>query len=463
MKSLRTLFFFILSTIIINNMAQASDLGIKKKILKNGLEILVVENHSVPLITIEICVKNGAFTEPPEYSGLSHLYEHMFFKANEKLPNQEAFLERARELGMIWNGTTGNERVNYFFTCPNTNLKEAIEFMRDATMFPLFDQEELERERPVVIGEYDRAESQPPYHLFVAFAKKMWGDYYNRKNALGERATILATTREQMQTIQKKYYVPNNSALLIAGDVKAERVFKLAEEMFGKWKRVEDPFIKNPPITFKPIDKPEAVIVKKPFPVPIVMIGFHGPDTKRDIPGTHAADVFSYILNQKTSNFYKALVESGLMLGVNLGYQTEHNVGPIMISFQCQQEKLKDAIKALGIEIEKFDDPNYFTDEQMENAKNRLAVDEIYGRESTSNWVHTVSYWWASAGLDYYSKYISDLKQITRDDINMYIKKYIKGKNYIVGALVSEEMEKSLELKETDLLLGTSKSEKTGK
>jgi zinc protease len=151
------------------------------------------------------------------------------------------------------------------------------------------------------------------------------------------------------------------------------------------------------------------------------------------------------------------------MLGVNLGYQTEHNVGPIMISFQGQQEKLKDAIKGLGAEIEKFDEPTYFTDEQLETAKNRLAVDEIYGRESTSNWVHTVSYWWASAGLDYYAKYINDLKKVTRNDINKYINKYIKGKNYIVGALVSEDMVKSLDLKESDLLLGTSEIEKTGK
>ncbi len=463
MKPLKLVFLIFLSLIFLTSMTYSTDLGIKKKTLKNGLEILVIENHSVPLMTVEICVKNGAFTEPLEYSGLSHLYEHMFFKANEKLPNQEAFLERTRELGMIWNGTTGNERVNYFFTCPSINLKEAAEFMRDATMYPLFDQAELERERPVVIGEYDRNEANPPYHLFVAFAKKMWGNYYNRKNALGERSTILAATKEQMQTIQKKFYVPNNSALLIAGDVKAEEVFKLAEDMFGKWEKAEEPFIKNPPVTFKPIEKPEAVIVEKQFPVPIVLIGFHGPDTKRDIPGTHAADVFSYILNQKTSNFYKALVESGLMLGVNFGYQTEHNVGPIMVYFQCQQEKLKDAIKGLGAEIEKFDDPTYFTDAQLETAKNRLAVDEIYGRESTSNWVHTVSYWWASAGLDYYAKYINDLKKVTRADINKYVNKYIKGKNYIVGALVSEDMVKSLDLKESDLLLGTSESEKTGK
>ena len=84
--------------------------------LKNGLEVLVIEDKTVPLITIEICVKNGSYTEDPEYNGLSHLYEHMFFKANKDLPSQEAFLERKNELGLDFNGTTSNERVNYFFT-----------------------------------------------------------------------------------------------------------------------------------------------------------------------------------------------------------------------------------------------------------------------------------------------------------------------------------------------------------
>lgn len=453
----------ILSFIFFNQIMYSKELGVKQKDLKNGLKILVVENSAVPLVTVEICVKNGAFTEPPEYSGLSHLYEHMFFKANEKLPNQEAFLERGRELGVEWNGTTGNERVNYFFTCPKTNLEEAIEYMRDATMYPLFDQPELEKERPVVIGEYDRAESQPPYHLFVAVNKKTWGDNYNRKNAIGERSTILAATREQMKTIQKKFYIPNNSSLLIAGDVKAEEVFKLAEKYFGQWEKGEDPFIKNPPVIFKPLEKPETIILEKDFPIVVGIINFHGPDTKRDITGTHAADVFAYIINQKTSNFQKALVESGLMVGLNFGYQTEHNVGPIMVVFQAMPDKLKEAVKALSAEIEKFDSPDYYTDEQLETAKNILAVEEIYGRESTSNWIHTVSYWWASAGLHYYENYIKDLKKVTRKDVSDFVRKYIKGSNYVIGVLISEENVKTLDLKETDLLLGTSEFEKKGK
>src|ERR1700694_678302 len=80
--------------------------------LSNGLEVVVIENNKVPLATIEISVKNGAFTEGPEYSGLSHLFEHMFFKANKDYPDQEKFLKRTQELGAIWNGSTGTELMN---------------------------------------------------------------------------------------------------------------------------------------------------------------------------------------------------------------------------------------------------------------------------------------------------------------------------------------------------------------
>ena len=82
------------------------------KTLPNGLQVLVIEDHSVPLATIEIATKNGSYTESPEFNGLSHLYEHMFFKANKDYPNQQAFLDRIKQLGISFNGTTNTERVN---------------------------------------------------------------------------------------------------------------------------------------------------------------------------------------------------------------------------------------------------------------------------------------------------------------------------------------------------------------
>ncbi len=111
--------------------------------LKNGLEVLVIEDNSVPLVTVEIAVHNGAYTEDSAFNGLSHMYEHMFFKANKALPSQEQFLERVKELGIVFNGTTGDERVNYFFTLSNSKVNEGLEFMKNAILYPLFLEQEI--------------------------------------------------------------------------------------------------------------------------------------------------------------------------------------------------------------------------------------------------------------------------------------------------------------------------------
>ena len=194
--------------------------------LENGLDVIVIENNTVPLVTIEIGVRNGAYTESPEYDGLSHLYEHMFFKANESIPDQERYLERTRELGMSWNGTTSQERVNYFFTISKDSLEQGLEFMKAAIMTPLFLPKELERERPVVTGEFDRAESNPFFNLNRAVEKKLWYKYFSRKDVIGDRHIILTADQNKMRTIQKRYYIPNNSDLFISGDVNHERIFR---------------------------------------------------------------------------------------------------------------------------------------------------------------------------------------------------------------------------------------------
>ena len=145
------------------------------KTLKNGLEVLVIEDQSVPLATIEIVVRNGAYCEPPEYDGLSHLYEHMFFKANKDYPSQEAFMDRVNELGVSFNGTTSNERVNYYVTLSSEKVQEGMEFMNSAIRYPLFLEEEQIKENPVVDGEFQRAESNPVFFLLKDMDRQMWG------------------------------------------------------------------------------------------------------------------------------------------------------------------------------------------------------------------------------------------------------------------------------------------------
>ncbi|MCA1557974.1 MAG: insulinase family protein, partial [Acidobacteria bacterium] len=89
--------------------------------LANGLEVVVIEDHSVPLVTVEMAVKNGSFTEPPELNGLSHLFEHMFFKSNRATANAEDYLMNIGKLGVAYNGSTREEIVNYYFTTTTPN------------------------------------------------------------------------------------------------------------------------------------------------------------------------------------------------------------------------------------------------------------------------------------------------------------------------------------------------------
>jgi len=408
--------------------------------LENGLEVVVIEDHSLPIVAIEIAVHNGAFTEPPELNGLSHLYEHMFFKGNEAIPDQSAYLARQRELGMLWNGTTSTERVNYFFTLGSDRLCEGLTFMSNAIRTPLFEQGELEREREVVLGEYDRNEANPYYHLRVALDAELWWMYPSRKDSLGDRETISTATVEQMEWLQRTYYIPNNSALFLAGDVTPEEGFALAETLFGDWEAGPDPFIENPPVEHPPIQESHAVIVEQDVQAAIAMIGWHGPSVADDPMATFAADVFSFIIGQAAHRFQQNLVDSGVALGADLSYYTQANTGPITMSVAALPTQIDEAIGLLREELSHFTDPDYFTDEQLETAKTLLAVSELYSRQQSTEWVHTVSFWWAVAGLDYYRDYVRNLQAVTREDIVRYIETYLIDQPYVLSLMVSPQV-----------------------
>ena len=415
--------------------------------LDNGLDVIVVENPIVPLVTVEIDVRNGSYTEPPEFDGLSHLYEHMFFKANESIPDQERFLERTRELGMSWNGTTSEERVNYYFTISKENLAPGLEFMRAAIMTPLFLQAELERERPVVTGEYDRGESNPFSLLFREVNKKLWFDHYSRKNVIGDRNVILTATQEKMHTIQERYYIPNNSALLVAGDVDHEEVFRMVAETFSAWEAGPDPFDRHPIPEHPSLAASEIVVVEQPVNGVTIQIGMQGPSVSKDEKATYAADVFSFILGQRNSEFRKRLVDSGLCTTASISYYTLDYTGPITIFAGTTVDKFQDATRAIFEEIDKFTDPAYFTDEQIENAKTQLAAGEMYGQERPSTFVHTLGFWWSvTDGLDYYVNYVKNLNAVTRDDMAQYVRTYIQNQPYVMGVLVSPENRAQLSL-----------------
>ncbi len=413
--------------------------------LDNGLEVVVIENHKVPLATIEIAVKNGAYTEGPEYSGLSHLFEHMFFKANKDYPDQEKFLKRTQELGMIWNGTTGFERVNYFFTFDKDSLTQGLQFMNAAVRFPIYKTEDMAKERPVVDGEFQRGESDPGFQLWIELNKKLWGDLFTRKNPIGDHNIINTATPEKMMVIKDKYYVPNNSLLVICGDVSHEQVFQQANAIFGSWPNSGfDPQTKYPIPEFPPLAKTEYFIKESSIAqTPYIEIDWHGPDTRNDSVSSIAADMLYYVLNLNASKWHQSLVNSGLATNADLSYQTSRYVGPIDLSVVPNPKKLKECYTELMKQINMLADDDYFTDEQLADAKQIMKRTKIRQEEKPSDLPHNLTFWWCSASFDFYTDYFASCDKITKQDIQRYVKKYIIGQPYVAGIIINAEMNKA--------------------
>jgi zinc protease len=416
------------------------------KKLDNGLEVMVIENSRVPLATIEIAVKNGAYTEGPEYSGLSHLFEHMFFKANKDYPDQEKFITRTQELGAIWNGTTSEERVNYYFTFDRDSLQAGLKFMNAAMRFPIYRAEDMQKERPVVDGEFQRAESDPTFTLWDESNKRLWGDLYTRKTPIGDHNIINTATPEKMMVIKDKYYYPNNSILVITGDVKHDAAFALAQQIFGDWKRSDfDPFVKYPIPEFQPLTKAEYFIKESSIAqTPFIMLNWHGPDYRNDSAATLAADIFSTALDLNSSKWQQALIDKGLATNVGFNYQTAKYVGPIQAFVVPNPTKLKECYTEMMNQISQFADPNYLTEEQLQTAKEVFRRNQIRRNEKPSALGSQLTYWWASTSLDYFNDYLPNLMKVTREDIAAYARKYVVGKPYVAGLIINKEMNESL-------------------
>jgi zinc protease len=445
--------------------ATTSPPAVQSHTLANGLTVLVAENHAVPLCTVEIAAKNGSMTEPPDYNGLSHLYEHMFFKANAVLPSQEEWLARQKELGLAWNGTTNTERVNYFFTTTSDHLVDTLVFMRDAIVTPAFDPKELERERVVVTGEINRNEAGPFYHLFRAINAKVWWKYPSRKHPLGARKTVLTATVAKMKTIQERYYVPNNSVLVVTGDVDAATVFAQAETLFAGWKRGADPFVKYPLVKHPAIKKSEVLVVEQKTVQTVTgQMVWHGPSTVgKDLDDTYAADAFLTAFAHPASRFQKALVDSGACVHAGMSWYTQANTGPITLGFEAAPDKVDACVTAVVAELGKLAEPDYVTADERTRAARTLEIALVRERERPSEYAHTLTFWWTSAGLDYYFTYVEKLYAVTDAQVAHFVSTWISGKPFVFAVMLSPELKaKGFDQKHFEALVGVGAGAKKG-
>lgn len=415
--------------------------GVKAFKLANGLEVYTMAKSDIPMVTILIAVKNGSFVEDETNNGLAHLYEHMFFKANEKIPSQPEFLraldEMGIELGPNMNAYTSTESVRYFFTIQTEYLDRGVQFMADALITPKFLQDELEKERKVVIGEFDRYEASPTDVFYQrSMTQRLFTPYFIRKNVIGSRPVINNATQKQMLDIKNRYYIPNNSALFIVGNFDDATLRASLQKYFGNWKPGADPFIVYPVPEHPELEQTKKFIEEAAVQNVNVAMAYHGPKLTIDDTSIIAFDLISHMLGFESSAFQKELVHSNLATSAGMFSWSQRYTSPIYFSFETSPDKSQAAAEKLMELVGRMTKGGFFNEADLQIAKNSLEVHSAYDREIGQKYALALASVWTSTGaLDFYENYVENMKKVTMEDIDRALMTYLASKPYVLGAL----------------------------
>ena len=401
--------------------------------LENGLQVIVVENHTVPLATVLVAVRNGAFTQDSADQGLAHLYEHMLFHSYRHDPS--AFAVEATYLKGRYNGGTGDEVVYYYVALPSNNVDGGIRVIARLIQGADFTNVDLKDERPIVLEELQRGESDPEERLERQVSRALWGSSWSRKDVGGDSSTLAGITLERLRATYARYYVPNNAALIVTGDVASDRVVEQARQLFRDWKAGPDPFASQPIPPVVPRHTSSAVLVADNVPDVTIRIVLQGPSVGLDTAATYGADLLFDLLNAPTSAFQRRMVRNGPFQSVSGTYVTLNHTGPIEFVGKTTPGRAREALLALVGELDDLGSLAGITEEDLAMAKKRHRVRGALATERTAMLAPYLASWWSSAGMDYYLTYRARLASRTVADLRRFAADYVTSKPRVIGVL----------------------------
>ncbi|HKE91105.1 MAG TPA: pitrilysin family protein [Gemmatimonadales bacterium] len=421
----------------------SADSSVQRTTLDNGLQVIVAENHSVPIVTVLVAVHNGAMTQDPGDQGLAHLYEHLLFRSYKGDP--DAFAIEASDLDAEWQGTTGEEVVTYYLAVPSKNAIKGVALLGRLVQKARFNARDLKDERPVVLDELRRDESDPEQALERQASRMLWGTSWSRKDAVGDSASLRGIALARLQEAYGRYYVPNNAALIVTGDVSAAAVFAAAREQFGPWAKAADPFVEPlPPIA--PMTTSSALLMGKPVTHATVLVKLRGPSAAEDTIAPYAIDMLCDVLNERGSAFQQHLAGSGLFQSVSCGYETLAHVGPITFHGQTTPERAPSALIALLRELDQLSALNGVADEDIAIARKRQRVSSALAVESSYALAPLLARWWAVGGTEAYERYDDRVTAQRLIDLKDVAALFVSTQPRIIAVLAPPEVIPNLQL-----------------
>ncbi len=271
--------------------------------LDNGLRVFVVEDHSSPVATVQVWYRVGSRNESYGITGISHLLEHMMFRPSKGIKGD--YSQIIDMMGGSDNAFTTRDATAYYAVIPSNRVEEVIAMEADRMRNLTF--EGFEEEREVVKEERRwRTENMPNGTVFEAIYALSFLAHPYRHPVIGWMSDLNSITLEDVKKYYDTYYAPNNAAVIVVGDVKAEEIYEMVKRYFGKYEMKKIPEVGTREPEQRGIRR--ATVKKEGFSK-ILAISWHIPEGKND--DIYALDVLSRYLNSKTSKLYKDLIDGG--------------------------------------------------------------------------------------------------------------------------------------------------------
>jgi zinc protease len=381
--------------------------------LDNGLQVVLLEDHSAPVVALQTWVRFGSADEDPAVAGIAHVFEHMLFKGTDRFPNGEiaALIEGA---GGSVNAWTNYDETVYHVTLSSRFWETGFDVLSDAILHSFFDPTELEREKEVVLEEFRRSKDNPDHEIAERLFDLTFTTHPYRRPIIGFEETVRPIQRDDMLRVFNTWYVPNNIIFVAVGDFDSDTMLRTVEDRFGAV-----------PATALPVrpraDEPAQAqprVLAFPFRAELARVEIAMPSVEATDPQVPALDLLGDLLGSGyNSTLYTALKRRRQLAHDVYAYNyTPCDRGVFLLGATCMTNDVADVVQGL---MQPVRQPALsISEHDLAAAKTRIVSQYVHARETYQGIASQLgSHMLVYGDPNYGERYVAAIESLSHDDL----------------------------------------------
>ncbi len=408
--------------------------GVTLTTLENGLQIIVREDHSAPVVSAQAWCMAGSIHEGKWLgAGMSHVLEHMLFKGTTTRPGSRIDQE-VQEAGGYMNAYTSFDRTVYHIDVPNTGTKVALDILCDIMQNATLPEDEMAKEKQVIVREMDMNVDDPARRASRRLFETAYSKSPYRFTVIGYPDIFHELQSGDIRAWYTEKYAPNNVFYVVAGDVKREEVVGQIREAYSKSKARA-----LPPVVLPAEPKqtaPREIIEEAPIELGYFHFAWHIPELRH--PDVPILDVLAVLLGSgRSSRLYREVRETkGLVSSVDAWTYSPGNPGLFGMSATAEPDKFDAAREAMLAEVEKMKD-KHVPAAELEKAVKQFVSATLSSRKTMQGQAQDLGGSWLAANdLNFSERYLAAIKRITAEDVQRVARQYLSAENRTLYALL---------------------------